>query len=440
MKVIKSVLFCLLSLIFVAALSSSAQALSSSRKKEYGYNGIFFYDPDWVASSSSLGGCGDGSYTIVDLSGNSNAEKAWNFLASAGISEVSDNPAAIAGILGNLMQESNVDPFARNSSGCSGIYQACGARNTALMNELSSQGITWGDTSQNDAALQIELTYMINEPGEFSRYTSNFGHITNKTPSSYAELFLVEYERAVGGADAILDPGVSALAGGGLYQDAGKRRNYAESAYSSFASSTSSSSTTTTSSDDTIEKPSEKSSPKTSASTCGVSTSGNGIADTAVQLAWEEDHITADMEYTSAATNNPKPEYVSAMQSVGTYESPCGEVCAPIGSSCDQFVSTVIRYSGADSGFPIFGPSTQESYMQSHPELYQRISEAENGNYGALQPGDILVNSSPQHIYLFVEVDGQPKIAEAGFNRVTGEICYFYTHSGYHVYRYIGGK
>ncbi|MBQ6320884.1 hypothetical protein IJI17_01510 [Candidatus Saccharibacteria bacterium] len=430
MKVIKSSLLALFSLLFVALSTTSVSALSSSRKREYGYNGIFFYDPDWVAKASSCD-----SFIITDLSGNSNAEKAWNFLLNADIPGVSNNPAAIAGIIGNLMAESNVNPFARNSIGCSGIYQACGGRNTALLNELASHGITWGDESQSDAALQIELTYMINEPGEFTQYTNNLNRVANQSPSSYAELFLVVYERAVYGTDQILDSGVASLAGNNLYQNASGRRNFAESAYSSFSSLSASTPLSDSSEDSTSPTPQTSSRP---ASTCGVSTTGNFIADTAISLAWEENHITAGMEHTTAGTSNPRPEYVSAMQSVGTYIDPCNASgCAPKGASCDQFASTVVRYSGADTNFPVFGPNSQASYMTSNP-LFQRITEAENNNYSALMPGDILVNSDPQHIYIYVEINGQPKIAEAGFNRVTGEITAFYTMPGYQVYRYVG--
>jgi len=428
MKVIKSSLLALFSLLFVALSTTSVSALSSSRKKEYGYNGIFFYDPDWVAK---FGSCD--SIILTDLTGNSNAEKAWNFLLNAGISGVSDNPAAIAGIIGNLMAESNVNPFARNSSGCSGIYQACGGRNDALINELASHGISWGDESQSDAALQVELTYMINEPGEFSQYTNNLGRVSNPSPSSYAELFLVVYERAIYGEGSILDPGVATLANGNLYQNASGRRSFAESAYSSFSSL----SPTDTETSSSPSSSASSSSSSSSASYCGTSTTGNSIADTAIDLAWEEDHITAAMEHTEAAFQ-AKPTYTAALESTGVGAFLGRGTPEGRGASCDVFVATVMHYSGLDTGFPETGPTVQESHMASSSS-YRRITEAENGNYNALQPGDIIVNSSPQHIYIYVEINGQPKIAEAGYRRVTGEITYFYTYPGYHVYRYLGG-
>ena len=242
MKVIKSVLLCLLSLLLVTFSTTSVSALSNSRKKEYGYNGIFFYDPDWAASAFD---CGTLDLT---LTGGDNVEKVWNFLVSANISGVSNDPAVIAGIVGNLMTESgaNINPFARNAGGCSGIYQACGDRNTNLINYLSSQGITWNNSSQADAALQAELTFMIGE-SDFGQYTSNLSRVSSHSPSAFAELFLVTFERAVNGDSALTDSGVSAIArsyGASIYyQGTASRRNYAASMYNQFASSTPSSST-----------------------------------------------------------------------------------------------------------------------------------------------------------------------------------------------------
>ena len=412
----------ILSFLRASFYSYSASAVSKSDLR----SGILFYDRDWKPSGSSSS-CID---LDISLTGSNNQEKAWNFLLSAGISGISDNPSAIAGIIGNLIQEStsNLDPFIENELGCAGIYQACEPRKSTLMDDLTAHGITWGDRSQEDAALQIELAHMVNEIeyGEsgFEDYKNNLGIVSAQNPRNFAELFLVTFERAVGGHESINDPGVRSLAGSyaDRYEGAEARRANADGVYSLYSGNTA-----------------PESSGSNSTSSCYGAAQGNGdIAATAIALAWEEDYITADMERTPAATENPKPEYVSAMQAVGTYETPCNKSgCAPIGASCDQFTSTVLRYSGADSAFPIFGPSTQEAHMSSSSS-YTRISEAENNNYGALQPGDIMV--TPGHIHIYVEVNGQPKVAEAGFNRVTGEICYFYTSENYHVYRFTGGK
>ena len=145
----------------------------------------------------------------------------------------------------------------------------------------------------------------------------------------------------------------------------------------------------------------------------GYCESGGGtIAETAILLSWDgSSHTKFD----------PKPEYVEAMREVGGYTAPCNNTgCAPIGASCDQFVGTVMRYSGADSQFPIFAPGAQEAYMVAHPEMYEKV---EASDVSELLPGDIFVTTeNGRHIYLYVgEIDGVASQASASFNDRTGE-------------------
>ena len=170
----------------------------------------------------------------------------------------------------------------------------------------------------------------------------------------------------------------------------------------------------------------------------GFCESGGGtIAETAILLSWDgSGHSKSD----------PKPEYVEAMKEVGGYTAPCnGTGCAPIGASCDQFVGTVMRYSGADLEFPIFAPGAQEAHMQAHPEMYEKV---EASDVSDLVPGDIFVTTeNGRHIYIYVgEVNGEESQASASFNDRTGEHfagVYFSDHGTgagmrrYNVYRRI---
>ena len=116
--------------------------------------------------------------------------------------------------------------------------------------------------------------------------------------------------------------------------------------------------------------------------------------------------------------NDPKPEYVDAMKSVGTYTTPCrsSSDCAPVGASCDQFVATVMRYSGSDPNFPALGPVAQENYMKSHPDMYAKVNV---NDVSDLEPGDILVTTeNGRHIYLNL---GGGMQASASYNDRTGE-------------------
>lgn len=166
--------------------------------------------------------------------------------------------------------------------------------------------------------------------------------------------------------------------------------------------------------------------------TC-TSQGGGTIVDTAVLLSWEgHGHSKFD----------PKSEYVVAMREVGSYKSGCGHgTCAPIGASCDQFVGTVMRYSGADTEFPVFGPATQEEHMRSHPEMYVEIEH--HNDLSVLEPGDIFVThgGNGNHIYLYLgKLNGGNALmqASASFNDRTGEHfngVYFSDHGGARQYK-----
>ncbi len=136
---------------------------------------------------------------------------------------------------------------------------------------------------------------------------------------------------------------------------------------------------------------------------------GGSIVDTALKLSWDGHGHDAD---------DPKPEYVEAMKEVGTYITPCrnSEDCAPIGASCDVFVSTVMRYSGSDPSFPATGPAVQEAYMREHSDMYTQV---EASDVSDLSPGDILVTTeNGRHIYLYL---GDGKQASASYGDRTGE-------------------
>lgn len=139
------------------------------------------------------------------------------------------------------------------------------------------------------------------------------------------------------------------------------------------------------------------------------------ITETAINLSWEGRG--------THSKDNPKPEYTTAMKSVDTFFKANGE--APEGASCDQFVATVMRYSGADPDFPKWSPLEQKKHMENHPEMYQMIGTASslNNDLNRLQSGDILVmgDSEHRHIYIYINTDGTHAQASASYNERTGE-------------------
>ena len=139
---------------------------------------------------------------------------------------------------------------------------------------------------------------------------------------------------------------------------------------------------------------------------------GNEIADTALKISKHNDTSSRYGDTT------PSEAYVIAMKAVGNYQKPNG--IKPEGASCDQFVSTVLRYSGADPNFPTFGPLVQKAHMDNHPEMYQKI--AHNYDVNNLRDGDILVAGDEEwrHILIYVHVDGKPGQAAASYGNRTG--------------------
>ncbi len=272
-------LFCL-SIVILIPKNSSATNLPNETLKFYSKNNILYYNPlgslDCYSTSASL------------AAGNTYEEKIWNYFVSAGIPGVSDNAAVIAGIMGNMKQESGYDPFVQNSLGYTGLYQGDTKSYKTFVpiyNKVNQAvGSNYWFTSDvgrvdshpagpTTTAIIIELDALTKNTPEtgygksFQNFVNNLGRVTNKTPSSYAELFQVEVERGVcnnnnPGADChsysqpITDPGVAQRAreyygrnwpsNGYDYQGMHERMSKAEEIYATYASSTTASTSTST--------------------------------------------------------------------------------------------------------------------------------------------------------------------------------------------------
>jgi hypothetical protein len=138
-------------------------------------------------------------------------------------------------------------------------------------------------------------------------------------------------------------------------------------------------------------------------------TMNNGnINETALMLSWEDrSHDKSDL----------KPSYNAAITQVGFN----GYGCLPRGASCDLFVATVMRYSGADPEYPCCSTSTKQlPYLESSPK-YQEIIH--NNDPSVLQPGDIFI--TPGHTFLYVILeDGTAGTASASCNDRTADHGY----------------
>ena len=150
---------------------------------------------------------------------------------------------------------------------------------------------------------------------------------------------------------------------------------------------------------------------------------GNGdINATAIKLAWPAS------EYGKHSWSDPSPAYAQALVDTGVNH--LGDACSMAGGSCDAFVATTMRYSGADPDFyccGITGGMTLNYILNSG-----KFTEVSNG-LGNLEPGDIRIG--PNHIELYVEINGEPYIAAASHCERSGDIGMYYDND-FRVFRY----
>ena len=161
---------------------------------------------------------------------------------------------------------------------------------------------------------------------------------------------------------------------------------------------------------------------------CNNASSGGNmdINATALELSWPD---RSHNEY------DPKPEYTAALQAVGL--STYGDKWVQIGSSCDAFVATVLRYSGVDKDVYCCGATAMLDYFASHPEKYEEIPNT--GKEEDLKPGDIRARAGHVELYV-VDENGNGKIASASYGgsrypRTADHYGTFYQNSDYRVFR-----
>ncbi len=168
----------------------------------------------------------------------------------------------------------------------------------------------------------------------------------------------------------------------------------------------------------------------------GYCTSARGgnmdLNKTAIDLAWSEAER-------SNTFSKPKDTYLTAMKEVGLWQEAGGGsgafdrgggVMIPTGKSCDNFVGTVVRYSGLDDKFP-FWLYSQISYLASS-DKWEEVTVSSTEDY---REGDIrLEGAGLGHISMVVKVNGELKIASASSGERYGDVDSFYAAGG-KVYR-----
>lgn len=231
MKKIRIILKSVASIIIAATLTASTCAAIPSEEilDMFNKNGIYYYNPDGNADKCNT--------SATTLAGSDSAEKIWNFFIKHGF-----NDAQTAGLLGNAKAESGLVPTRSSNGTYFGIFQWGGGRRNTLFRRIEDAGLSkytsseyWGSDAEQkipkadyDKLLQVELEFTLEEKD------LNWQEEIKKadTPEMAAEIFLVLFERAVGGSSEIL---YYAPYAGRLYQATKARRDYAKEFYSQYA-------------------------------------------------------------------------------------------------------------------------------------------------------------------------------------------------------------
>lgn len=194
----------------------------------YGENGIYYYNP--VGDRDNCGA------SATRLPGDNIAEKIWNYFVDKGFTD-----GQIAGIIGNGLAESGLTPTRSSNGSYWGLFQ-WGPRRPQLWQKMEEAGLGqytsseyWGAGAEEmipeadlDAILTVELDFLMG-PDDISWIDAI--KETND-PETAAEIFLVTFERAVGGDDPIkLYPPYMGL----LYQGTTARRNFAKQVYDEYS-------------------------------------------------------------------------------------------------------------------------------------------------------------------------------------------------------------
>lgn len=192
-------------------------------------NGIYYYNPDGNNDE-----CNSSSTT---LAGSDIPEKIWNYFIEKGFTD-----AQAAGILGNGMAETGLEPTRASNSTYWGLFQWSYGRKDGLFTKLTEAGLEKYTSSEYwpsgasekipesdlDQILKIELDYTLDD--DYLDWQEELKKQTE--PEAAAEVFLTLFERAVGGTDEIL---YYAPFVGIKYQATKKRREYAREYFDKYS-------------------------------------------------------------------------------------------------------------------------------------------------------------------------------------------------------------
>ena len=170
---------------------------------------------------------------------------------------------------------------------------------------------------------------------------------------------------------------------------------------------------------------------------CGTSIVGGNmdLNATALALAWPvaeraKSATTAKNEYINAIKSSWKSGYEKSVADANGFYNPGLGEWIPVGKSCDNFVGTVVRFSGIDPDFPVWLGS-QTAYLASS----DKWEVVEVNDTSQARAGDIRIENGGGHIVITAEENGELRIASASAGERFGDLQAFYLKPGT-TYRY----
>ncbi len=349
--------------------------------------------------------CQDPGGEAVILAGNNNVEKILNFYMRKGL-----NLAQASGIIGNMLQESNLQPnivqggrlinedetyTLENGKGFGLVQWTFTGRQQPLQEHVDSLRVKNTDLGGQLSFTWVELN---------GAYLSTLNKLRSTNDPVEAAVAVHDgYEKS---ADS--DSQVRSVRGGNATKVYNQYKN-APALAGSEAEGELNNPTGEAEVDEhgRTEEPTEKETTGSSGDCATSGFAGGNFAETLKAYAYPE--------YKGMITE-PTDAYAKAVkdaQSQGLY---VGGISLP-GIDCGGFVTLLVRDSGYEKGYNDNGKggptSSQEAWMQKN---WESLGSSSGISEGTLQPGDVAINAS--HTFIYVgEVPGfNAKIASASLD------------------------
>ena len=373
-------------IITTSTLVDTARAAQSYDEDYFSQNNILYYDTRCLDNTASSG--------LMQLAGNDNVEKILNFFMRKGLTL-----AQAAGIVGNMMQESGLNPaiiqggriaddsyVPQNGVGFGLVQWTFTGRQQPLVDHMKQMGV--GITNLSG---QLEFVW--------KELSGSYAHSLRaiKAASNPVDAAVAAHGPPSPGYEASADSPekVRSVRGGNAQKVYDKYKDAPAMAGSTAAPEQ----TPGADGDAAATNVSTKTADGSQGDACTQSFNGGDLAATVKAYAWPK--------FTAGRTDQ-QPAYTAAITKARSENRYVG---GANGNDCGGFVTTLVHDSGFDTSYNSEDRGNtiaQEAWLKKHWELKKPDDQR--------QPGDVAINET--HTYIFVgKIDGFSSVtASASFS------------------------